>query len=88
MTPATLDELLQKIRPFIEKQDTMMRQAVPAKVRLMITLRYLTSGANYRVLEDIFRVDSTTIGKIIPEVCNAIWDCLAHEHVKCPTTPA
>ncbi len=87
MTPDTLEQLLEKIRPQIEKQDTMMRAAVPAKVRLMITLRYLTSGANYRVLEDIFRVDFTTISKIIPDVCNALWTGLAKEYVICPSSP-
>jgi len=48
MSPDSLNELLEKVRPMIEKKDTFMRKAIPAKVRLMITLRFLTSGANFR----------------------------------------
>jgi hypothetical protein len=68
MTSATFDILLEKVQPYIEKQDTHLRQAVPARVRLMITVRYLASGASYRVLEDIFRVSYSTISLIVPEV--------------------
>jgi hypothetical protein len=38
------------------------------------------------VLEDIFRIHHTTIGKIIPEVCGAIWKALSGDYIKCPTT--
>jgi hypothetical protein len=44
-----------------------MRLAIPAKVRLMVTLTYLTSGANFHVMEDLYRISHSTISKIIPE---------------------
>ena len=87
MTPELLDSLLEKVRPAIEKKDTVMRPAIPAKVRLMVTLRYLTSGANFKVLEDIFRIHRTSITMIVPEVCEALWSALAKDHVSCPKTP-
>jgi len=87
MSSDSLANLLERIRPLIEKKDTMMRKAIPAKIRLMVTLRYLTSGASFRVLEDIFRIDYTTISKIVPEVCNTLWTALSDEYIKCPTTP-
>lgn len=36
--------LLQKISPLISKQDTDFRDAIPAKFRLAITLRFFASG--------------------------------------------
>jgi len=37
--------VLEKIKPQIERQDTKFRKAIPADVRLAITLRYLSKGA-------------------------------------------
>jgi hypothetical protein len=87
MTPEVFDVLLERVRPAIEKQDTVMRQAIPAKIRLMLTLTYLTSGANFRVIEDLYRISHSTISKIVPEVCGAIWNSLSADYIKCPTTP-
>lgn len=86
MTPEMLQDLLHVLGPRIAKQDTMFRKSIGPEKRLMVTIRYLTSGANFHVLEDIFRIHHSTISKIVPEVCNAIWDCLAAKYVKCPTT--
>lgn len=87
MSPEVFDVLLERVRPAIEKQDTVMRQAIPAKIRLMVTLTYLTSGANFHVMEDLYRIAHSTISKIVPEVCKAIWNSLSVDYVKCPTTP-
>lgn len=47
MTEENFNDLLTKIRPIIEKQDTKMRAAIPASVRLYVTLRYLATGNLY-----------------------------------------
>ena len=39
MMPELFNELLERVKPRIEKQDTQLRQAIPAKLRLMVTLR-------------------------------------------------
>jgi hypothetical protein len=53
--------LLNKVAPFISKQDTNYRNSVPASVRLLITLRFLASGDSNRSLMYLFKVsDSTT----------------------------
>jgi hypothetical protein len=55
MTVATFNKLLCLVEPLIKKQDTHMRKAIPAKVRLQVTLRYYVSGSSYKALEDVFR---------------------------------
>jgi len=66
-------ELLSKVKPYIEKQDTNMRQCISARVKLQITLRYLAAGDNFGSLEALYRVQRTTNSKFLPEVLNAIY---------------
>ncbi len=87
LPPDVFNDLLQLVGPIIEKEDTTMRQAIPAKLRLMVGLRYLTSGSNFGTLEDIFRISKVTISLIVPEVCQALWDALHEDYIKCPRTP-
>lgn len=44
MTPNKFDELLSFVEKKIAKEDTMLRQAIPAKTKLEITLRFLATG--------------------------------------------
>lgn len=44
MTPALLEELLTKVGPVISKKETKLREPIPAKEKLALTLRFLASG--------------------------------------------
>ncbi len=79
-------DLLERVEPTIAKQDTHMRMAIPAKMRLQVTLRYFASGASYRVLEELFRIPEPTISKIVSETAAAIWSVLQPEFLQCPNT--
>jgi len=68
----------------ISRQDTRLRNAIPARLRLQLTLRYLSGPASFSVLEDIFRIPKPTLSKIIPDVCQAIWDELGEESIILP----
>jgi len=63
-----------------------MRRAIPAKIRLQVTLRYLSGPASFTVLEDIFIIPKPTLSKIIPEVCEAIWEEFNQEVIISPKT--
>jgi len=43
MEPAMLDELVQRVGPRIEKQDSNMRKALPTGFKLAITVRLAIS---------------------------------------------
>ena len=47
MEPAMFDELVQRVGPRIEKQDTKMRKALPPGLKLAITVGFLASGDKY-----------------------------------------
>ena len=76
MTPDMFDILLSLVTPKIQQQDTIMRQALPARIKLEITLDFLSSGISYRRLSHFYRVSRCAIGKFIPEVCVEIYKAL------------
>ena len=44
MSPQCFEELLDMIKPTITKRDSVMRMAIPANIRLAVTLRFLATG--------------------------------------------
>lgn len=76
------DYLLERIRPLITKKNTNMRKSISAELRLLITLKFLSSGDSYRSLMYFFRVPHNTISGIIPNTCKAIFSSLRTEFMK------
>lgn len=44
VSPEIFDDLLNRVTPLIQRQDTVFRKAIPPGMRLAITLRYLATG--------------------------------------------
>lgn len=65
-------ELLEMVKPYITKTDTVMRKAVTAEERLLATLKYLASGREFRELKFSTSISSQLLSEIIPETCAAI----------------
>lgn len=82
MTEDSFNKLLNWIKPFIEKKDTNYREAISAKAKLIITLRFLVTGETYRSLMYTFRVHESTISLFVPEVCKEIYSLLKDEYLK------
>lgn len=78
-------ELYEKVKLKIQKQNTIMREALPAKLKLQITLRYLATGDSFGTLEVLYRVPRCTIGRFMPEVCRAIAETL-EEYIRVSIT--
>lgn len=79
MSQSDFDDLLNKVLPAIAKQDTQLRNAIPARIRLAITLRYLPTGDSFESLHFLFKISPQLISKIIPEVCQALIEALKEE---------
>lgn len=69
--------LLDCIKPRIERQDTSYTKAIPAEERLALTLRFLATGDSFTSLQYLFKVSKQLISEIVPEVCQAIIECLS-----------
>ena len=73
MLPEVFYELLREIEPSIRKQNTVMQDSLPPDMKLTATIRYLATGACYTDLRYLFRIHQSTLSKVIPEVCEAIY---------------
>jgi hypothetical protein len=67
------ESLLEMISPFIQKCNTVLRDAIPARLKLEITLNFLATENSYRTLQHMFRVSKPSISNFVPEVCEAIF---------------
>lgn len=81
MTAENFEELLSLISNNIQRSDTLFRDAIPAKIKLEVTLSFLCTGNSYRSLSHLFRLPKSSISNIIPEVCREIRRALA-DHIK------
>ncbi|XP_046145946.1 uncharacterized protein LOC123989267 [Osmia bicornis bicornis] len=79
--------VLQKVQLGSEfrRKDTNFRAAIPASIRLVVTLRYLATGDSFTSLIYTFKISKQLISKIVPEVCEALISTLKN-FVKIPAT--
>ena len=84
--PAMWQELRDRVCPQIDGMHMVMREPIEAPCKLAITLRYLATGETFRSLSFQFRVAHNTIGKMIPEVCEALIAEYAPEVISIPIT--
>ncbi|XP_029343761.1 uncharacterized protein LOC115033804 [Acyrthosiphon pisum] len=85
MSKSNFDNLVHIVGPKIFKKDTNFRIAVPVEERILITLRFLATGCNFRALAQHFMRGETTVGKIIAETTEAIWECLQPTYLPVPS---
>nr|XP_029728866.1 putative nuclease HARBI1 isoform X1 [Aedes albopictus] len=86
MSVSSFDKLVVKVRPYIAKQDTILREAIPAETRLLVTLRFLATGETYHNLSYGFRISVPALSQIIPETLEAIYAVLKDDYMKMPQT--
>ena len=72
MSPHLFENLLRLVAPMILKSDQKREPISPAE-RLAVTLRYLATGDSHQTIAFSYRLGHSTVNKIIPETCQAIW---------------
>lgn len=63
----------------IANLDTNWRTAVPSKVRLALTLKFLVSGDRYMSLQYLFKISHQLISITVYEICEALIPVLKEE---------
>ncbi len=81
-------ELVDRLSPRIEKQDTWYWKALQPGLMVAITLLYLATGDSYHSVMYNFPVAQNTISSIVRDVCQAFIDEYAREVIAAPTTEA
>lgn len=59
-----------------------MRQSIPPEERLIATLRFLATGESYEELKFVTGIAAQTLGYIIPETCETIYNVLRKDYMK------
>ncbi|PIO37891.1 hypothetical protein AB205_0111140 [Aquarana catesbeiana] len=85
MTDSCFQQLLFLLSPYIMKQDTCMRVAIPAEQRLIATLRYLATGRSLQDIKFTTGISPQALGVIIPETCSAIIQVLQKDYIRFPS---
>jgi hypothetical protein len=73
MSEDNVISLLEKVRPLIDKEDTVLWTAITADERLAITIRFLAIGRSYEDLTFSAIISPQALAKILPETCRAIY---------------
>ncbi|MPC94397.1 hypothetical protein E2C01_089565 [Portunus trituberculatus] len=76
MDPNTFYDLLEKVKPFITKQDTCMRESISRAAVLEATLIHFSTGCSYSSLQYSTRISKQNMSAIIPDMCQTIYDVL------------
>ncbi|KAM0734487.1 Protein ANTAGONIST OF LIKE HETEROCHROMATIN PROTEIN 1 [Formica fusca] len=84
MDNSTFEYILNLIRPYIQKQDTVMRECITAEERLAATLRFLTTGRSLQDLKFSTSISAPVLCHIIPETYWAIFSALKKKFLKFP----
>ncbi|XP_050292833.1 uncharacterized protein LOC126733542 [Anthonomus grandis grandis] len=86
MDIATFNYILEKVSPCLQMNWTNYnKQPIGPEERLVITLRYCATGESFKSLSFTFRMGATTVGSIVKETVNAVWNILQPIHLPVPT---
>jgi len=66
------DHLCTQLAPYMQYENTQLRQALSVKKRVAIALWVLASSAEYRIVAHLFGVGRSTVCVVIHEVCAAV----------------
>ena len=85
MSRDTFLYLCQELKPAIERQDTVLRRAIPVKQRVAIALWKLATNGEYRTIAHLFGVSRSSVCLIVKDVCQAIVKLLQMKYITIPT---
>ncbi|XP_044144714.1 protein ALP1-like isoform X2 [Bufo gargarizans] len=85
MSTSAFDGLLDLLRPLLTMQQTLLRRCISPEQRLLITLRFLSTGETYSSLHQLFHVGKSTISGIIRTTCDLIFQNLRPSVMPAPT---
>ena len=82
MSQETFLYLCSELRESVERNDTIMRKAIPVEQRVAITLWFLSTNADYRTIGYLFGVSKSTVCIVTKQACAAIVKNLLPKYVR------
>ena len=71
MSRGTFLYLCAELKSYVEKEDTVMRIAIPLEQRVAIALWRLATNGDYRTIAHLFGVSRASVYLLVREVCDA-----------------
>ncbi|XP_024870234.1 protein ANTAGONIST OF LIKE HETEROCHROMATIN PROTEIN 1-like [Temnothorax curvispinosus] len=84
MSADIFEDLVTKVTPLIQRQDTHLRESISPAERLSVTLRHLATGESQESLSMNFRLGQSTISGIIKDTCRALKIVLQDDYLQMP----
>ena len=78
---SAVPRLISYIELYITLNNTRWRLATPSRIRLLVFLRHVMQGANYRVLSNKFALGVSNISKCIHDVTDKILRHMFHMYI-------
>ena len=80
------DYLVERLYPYLLKDDTILRESIKPAEQVCVFLRYVASGETFRSLEYQFRISRRSIARIVDRAAEAIIEEMQGEYLKTPNT--
>ena len=88
MRKETFEYLYNELKAHIEKKNTHLRKSIPAKLRVAVTIWFLSTGTDYRILGHLFGISRSSVCCIVKQVCTSIVKVLLKRYIKFPSGDA
>ncbi len=85
MSKGTFESLCKEVHPFMYKQDTQMRKAIPVDKRVAVALWRLATNCDYRTIGHLFGIAKSTVCEIVAEFCFVINRYFMSKYISIPT---
>ena len=79
------ENLCRELEPQLKPNESFVRAQVDVKKQVAIAIYLLESSAEYRTIEKIFGVSTSTVCKVVHMVCDAIVENLLEKYISFPT---
>ena len=88
MSKTCFEELVNILRPYLEKQVTRMRKPISTECQIESFLYYISDEARYRKTANVIGISRGSVSLIIRKVSKAIVEFLEKDYMKLPETVA
>lgn len=72
MNRDTFIKLCDAVKPYIQKQNTNFRNAIPVEKRVAVALTVLKGNIDFWTIADLFGIGKSTVGHLLREFCAAV----------------
>ena len=88
MSETSFEELVNILRPYLEKQVTRMRKPISTECQITSFLYYISDEARYHKTANAFDISRGSVSLIIRKVSKTIAEFLGKDYMKLPETVA